>query len=172
MAAGCDGGLQVIDISNPTKPQDAGYHDTPGWAYSVFASGGYTFVADGEAGLQVYQFVGTHDVPVTNQPPDTKIESADIDPSRGTAKFTWSGSDDTTPAKNLLYCYRLRKDSSYSGWSSWSSSTTKTYTDLSPGNYRFQVRAKDADGSVDGSPASRNFTIEPSNLQCLPLRSS
>ncbi len=55
---------------------------------------------------------GTYIIP--NRPPETEIETADIDPVKGTAEFTWSGSDDTTPAKDLLYCYRLSKDSSYS----------------------------------------------------------
>ena len=94
-----------------------------------------------------------------NQPPNTKIETAEIDASKGTAKFTWSGSDDETPAKDLVYCYRIREDSSYSEWSTWSTSTTKTYTGLSPANYRFQVRAKDGEGAIDPSPASREFAI-------------
>jgi len=96
---------------------------------------------------------------IVNQPPDTKIETADIDPVKGTATFTWSGTDDTTPAENLVYSYRLAKDSVYTEWSPWSSATSVTYTDLEPGNYRFQVRTKDADGSIDGSPASWDFEI-------------
>jgi len=93
----------------------------------------------------------------TNDPPDTHLQEPIV--SANTATFTWSGTDDRTPAKNLLYCYRLRKDSSYSDWSTWSGSTTKTYTGLSPANYRFQVRAKDGEGAIDPSPASREFTI-------------
>jgi len=106
-----------------------------------------------------------------NQPPNTKIETADIDSANGTAKFTWSGSDDATPAGNLVYCYRIREDSSYSDWSSWSASTTKTYTNLSPGSYRFQVRAKDGEGAIDPSPASREFSIgfQPPRFLTLPF---
>jgi len=102
---------------------------------------------------------GTYIIVEENQPPDTKIETADIDPLKGTATFTWSGSDDTTPAKDLVYSYRLAKDSVYFEWSAWSSNTSVTYTDLEPGNYRFQVRARDADGAIDGSPASKDFVV-------------
>ena len=102
---------------------------------------------------------------IVNQPPDTRIETADIDPVKGTATFTWSGTDDTTPVKNLVYSYRLAKDSVYSPWSDWSSDTGVTYTDLEPGNYRFQVRAKDANGAIDPSPASKDFAIGPGTIK-------
>jgi len=104
---------------------------------------------------------------IVNQPPDTKIETADIDPVKGTATFTWSGTDDTTPPENLVYSYRLAKDSVYNDWSPWSSATTVTYTDLEPGNYRFQVRAKDADGAIDPAPATRKFTVNEEPLNCV-----
>ena len=106
--------------------------------------------------------------PVTNHPPDTKVETADIDPSKGTAKFTWSGSDDSTPPAQLVYEHRLlNPDSPLYDWSDWSSSTTATYprlpdSRLPDGTYRFQVKAKDADGAIDGSPASRDFRIDAS----------
>ncbi|MCK4392482.1 C39 family peptidase [Candidatus Bipolaricaulota bacterium] len=90
--------------------------------------------------------------------PNTQIESMEI--SNDAATFTWSGSDDTTPATELTYSYRLvRPGPAYDAWSSWSSGKTKKYTDLSPGNYKFQVRARDADGAIDPSPASREFVI-------------
>lgn len=95
-----------------------------------------------------------------NQPPDTKIETHEIDSVNGTAKFTWSGSDDSTPTKDLLYCYRLvRPGPSYDEWSSWGKGTTKTYSGLTPGNYKFEVRAKDEDDAIDPSPASKEFVI-------------
>ena len=51
--AGWYSGLQVIDISDPTKPTPAGSYNTPGDAYGVYVSGNYAYVADDEAGLQV-----------------------------------------------------------------------------------------------------------------------
>jgi hypothetical protein len=92
-------------------------------------------------------------------PPDTIITSG---PS-GTidyddVTFTWSGSDDTTPTSGLVYSYRLQGHDS--SWSSYSSSTSKSYNNLDDGPYTFRVRAKDAAGNVDPSPAERSFTVE------------
>lgn len=41
-------------------------------------------------------------------------------------------------------------------------SSSKSYPSLSEGSYTFEVRAKDAEGRVDDSPASRTFTVDGS----------
>lgn len=95
---------------------------------------------------------------ITALPPDTQLQDPVI--SGSIATLTWSGSDDTTPATELTYSYRLvRPGPAYDAWSTWSSGKTKKYTALSPGSYKFQVRAKDTDGAIDPSPASREFAI-------------
>jgi parallel beta-helix repeat protein len=92
-------------------------------------------------------------------PPDTSITGG----PEGTitdndVTFTWTGSDDVTDIQNLVYQFKLENfDSS---WSSWSSGTSKTYTNLENGNYIFKVKAKDASGNVDPSPAQRSFTVD------------
>lgn len=59
--------------------------------------------------------------------------------------FTWEGSDDTTPSEDLVYSYFV---SGYdTGWSSWSSQTTKNYV-LPRGTYKFGVKCKDAIGNI------------------------
>ena len=138
------------------------YRDTIPSDFVTAAGVEYYILAVDDLGTE--NSFGTRDDPqqvwiATNQPPNTEIKTREIDSVNGTAKFTWSGSDDTTPAKDLLYCYRLRKDSSYSGWSTWSASTTKTYTNLSPGSYRFQVKAKDADEAIQPDSATWEFVI-------------
>ena len=50
-----EGGLRVVDVSNPAAPVEVGFHDTPGEAYSVAESGGYVHLADGSAGLAVFR---------------------------------------------------------------------------------------------------------------------
>jgi hypothetical protein len=40
-------GLRVIDVSNPSNPREVGFFDTPGYAYGVYVSGNYAYVADG-----------------------------------------------------------------------------------------------------------------------------
>jgi len=46
-------GLRVIDVSDPERPYEVGYYDTPGDACVVCAWGSYVYVADGWAGLRV-----------------------------------------------------------------------------------------------------------------------
>jgi pimeloyl-ACP methyl ester carboxylesterase len=109
-------------------------------------------------------------VVITKQPPPTtKIETHVIDSANGTAKFTWSGSDDSTPPAQLVYKHRLLDPDSpiYDWWpkdEEWSSSTTATYPRsgnprLPDGTYRFQVKAKDADEAVQPSPTTYEFTM-------------
>ncbi|MGB9722052.1 MAG: T9SS type A sorting domain-containing protein, partial [bacterium] len=43
----------IIDVSNPQSPYEAGYYDTPGWAWGVYVSGSYAYVADGGSGLRI-----------------------------------------------------------------------------------------------------------------------
>ncbi len=51
-------GLRVIDVSNPSNPQERGYYNTPGSALGVAVAGSYAYVADYTAGLQIIQFYG------------------------------------------------------------------------------------------------------------------
>jgi hypothetical protein len=46
-------GLTVIDISDPTSPGTPVYMDTAGYAYGVYVSGDYAYVASGSGGLAV-----------------------------------------------------------------------------------------------------------------------
>jgi len=69
---------------------------------------------------------------IVNPPPNTKIETAEIDQDERTATFTWSGTDDTTPPAQLVYKHRLLNPDSpiYDWWpeidEEGSSSTTTT----------------------------------------------
>ncbi len=42
-----------MNISDPAKPTETGFYDTPGFVYGVAVSWGYAYVADGEAGLLI-----------------------------------------------------------------------------------------------------------------------
>ncbi|RZN36947.1 MAG: PKD domain-containing protein [Methanophagales archaeon ANME-1-THS] len=70
--------------------------------------------------------------------------------------FTWSGSDDVTPAAQLAYSCML--DGYETAWSAWTSNTSKSYSNLPNGAYTFKVKAKDQAGN-EGTPASRSFTV-------------
>ncbi len=83
------------------------------------------------------------------QAPNGIATSADV-------AFSWSGSDDVTPASELVYSYYL--DGFDSSWSSWTSDTSKEYTGLLTADYVFKVKAKDQTGNVDPSPAEISFS--------------
>jgi hypothetical protein len=53
VAAGKDGGLRVVDISDPLSPVEIGFYDTPDFANGVVATADYVYVADGYSGLRV-----------------------------------------------------------------------------------------------------------------------
>jgi hypothetical protein len=153
---------------------DTDIYDVKDWVISGDLSSKVTFLERTDTG-------GSYDCSVlvalvlsveretANQSPNTKIETADIDSVNGTAKFTWSGSDDSTPPAQLVYKHRLLNPDSpiYDWWpkdEEWSSSTTATYprtpdTCLPDGIYRFQVKAKDADGAIQPSSTTWEFTI-------------
>jgi hypothetical protein len=82
--------------------------------------------------------------------PDSVVISDDV-------SFTWRGSDDITPSDYLVYSYWLKGD--MAEWSSWQSTTSVTFTNLSEGTYTFFVKAKDKAGNMDVSPLEETFTI-------------
>jgi hypothetical protein len=52
VAAG-EGGLYIIDVSNPAQPFITGTYAAPGYAEGVAVSGDYAYVADGPGGLRI-----------------------------------------------------------------------------------------------------------------------
>jgi len=89
-------------------------------------------------------------------PPNTQITdgpSGTIDYNDVT--FTWTGSDDVTPTSELVYSYYL--DGYDSDWSGWVSDTSRSYNDLTNGDYAFRVKARDQSGNIDATPAERSF---------------
>jgi hypothetical protein len=52
-ASDWNGGLQVINVIDPTTPFVAGFCDTPGSAWDVAVSGSFAYVADWHCGLRV-----------------------------------------------------------------------------------------------------------------------
>jgi hypothetical protein len=53
IADGDAGGLQIVDISNPTNPSFVGACDTTGRASGVYVLGDYAYIADGSKGLKI-----------------------------------------------------------------------------------------------------------------------
>ena len=70
--------------------------------------------------------------------------------------ITWTGSDNITLTGALLYSYQL--DSAV--WSSFGSSTTLSLAGLSEGSHTFSVKAQDAAGNIDLTPAQVTFGVD------------
>jgi hypothetical protein len=87
--------------------------------------------------------------------PDTSITANPTDPSNSSsASFSFSGTDDVTPAASLTFECKLDA----AAFSSCSS--PQSYSGLAEGSHNFQVRATDAAGNVDASPASFTWTVD------------
>ncbi|MEW5766291.1 MAG: triple tyrosine motif-containing protein [bacterium] len=130
--------------------------------YADLSSGQYTFYVrakdedgnvDPDPAQWSFTIVGDEAFPET-----TITEGPKGITPQTTITFTWTGSDNNTAAKDLVYAYFL--EGKETGYSSFSSQTTKTYTDLPLGNYAFRVKAKDKDGYEDTTPAERSFTVK------------
>ncbi len=88
--------------------------------------------------------------PPDTTPPDTSIDSSPASPTEATsASFAFSASE----AGSTFQC---KLDSG-----SWTNcASPQSYSGLSVADHTFSVRATDAAGNVDGSPATRSWTIQ------------
>jgi len=91
-------------------------------------------------------------------PPETEITSTFCGNTIETDSVTvdWTGTDNVTPTVNLLYAWQLDA----TGWSDYFSNTSHLFGSLAEGPHTVSVRARDAAGNVDASPASCAFTVQ------------
>ena len=89
--------------------------------------------------------------------PQTQIDAQPVVLSASpTAQFTFSGDDSSGSG---VASYECRVDSTEAGgWAPCAS--PKTYNSLADGAHKFEVRAVDAAGNVDQSPASFSWTVD------------
>ena len=93
----------------------------------------------------------------TSTPPDTAISAGPANPTGDTtATFSFSGTSGTE-ATSAFGCQL--DDGQFTPCTS-----PRQYTDLSKGNHTFRVRAIDASGFVDPSPASATWSITAGSL--------
>ena len=128
-------------------------------SYSNLSSGIWYFHIRAKDGVGNWGNADYYKVKIDTIFPDTSITSSG---PNGTidyndVSFTFVGSDNLIQASNLIYSYYLYGYDS--GYSAFSSNTTKSYSNLPNASYTFYVKAKDEAGNVDSSPASRSFTV-------------
>jgi M6 family metalloprotease-like protein/uncharacterized repeat protein (TIGR02543 family) len=86
--------------------------------------------------------------------PNTKIVTYPPNPSKtSSATFTFSGTDNVTPPSSLTFQCKLDAGA----WAACPS--PKTYSGLANGAHKFSVRAKDAAGNLDATPAVYSWTV-------------
>jgi hypothetical protein len=97
-------------------------------------------------------------VQAVDNPPDTELTEA---PDEGATvcslpiTLRWRGIDDQTPTEQLQYSYRIDNEP----WSEWTSATELVLNELPDGARIFMVRARDAAGQADPTPAIRRFIV-------------
>jgi uncharacterized membrane protein YgcG len=97
-------------------------------------------------------------VQAVDNPPDTELTEA---PDEGATvcslpiTLRWRGIDDQTPTEQLQYSYRMDNEP----WSEWTSATELVLNELPDGAHIFMVRARDAAGQADPTPAIRRFIV-------------
>jgi len=162
---------KMIYVATPGKAEtyvDEGLSNNQTYYYAVFSCGSKENWNDN---LQEGKNADTGIPGLGNHPPETVILDASV--SGNAATLTWTASDDTTPTKDLLYSYRLvRPGPAHDDWSSWSFGKTKKYTYLSPGDYSFQVRAKDANEAIGPSATSESLTVGGKFEECETVRAT
>ena len=142
----------------------SGFSSSTSKTYNNLPNGPYTFQvkakdqADNEdLSPATRSFTVNYTAPDTT-PPDTTITGGPSGTiTTNSATFTYTGSDLVTPVSSLVYATYLQGYDS--GWSGFSSSTSKTYNNLPNGPYTFQVKAKDQAGNEDSTPSTRSFTV-------------
>lgn len=120
---------------------------------------GHIWAAIDEQGLMEY-------VP-SPDPPETTIRQMPSQiPWNDHSVFQFEGADpwEITPHDEIVFSWRIAssRDGKFSTpWSPWTRQQSVISPRLESGEYRFEVRAADADFNVDQTPAQKIFTVLP-----------
>ncbi|MDL1975736.1 MAG: endo-1,4-beta-xylanase [Deltaproteobacteria bacterium] len=146
--------VKVYDIMGNEKPISSGV-----------AFGRSPIYIEGQ-GITKDQLISSLSISVTSDvnAPNLSIVTSPTGPADGDRiLFRWFAVDDVSPStrwettpESILYAYKL--EGSDSDWSSWITTTSKTYFNIPNGNYTFSVKAKDVVSNI--SPVvSRKIVI-------------
>jgi hypothetical protein len=123
-------------------------------SYTGLADGTYTFLVRATDGGFTDATPATRTFTIDTTPPDTSITGGPTGPTNNTSpSFTLNSSE----ARSTFEC-RLDGPSKLGSYGACT--TPKTYANLTQGAYTLLVRATDAVGHTDASPATRAFTID------------
>ncbi|MCL4859476.1 MAG: HYR domain-containing protein, partial [Caldilineaceae bacterium] len=127
-----------------------------GQAYSGLADGAHIFrVRAVDAAGNVDPTPAEYGWTIDATPPNTAITSEPPPLTNSlVALFAFSGNDNVTPAAGLDFECQL------DGGAFTACASPQEYTDLADGEHTFRVRAIDALGNVDASPAEYTWTVD------------
>ncbi len=134
-------------------------------SYTTLPNGTYTFYViarDNQGNVEAAGAAGapntrTFLVTAPDLPPTVTINVSPSSPNTtGSAFFSWTGSDDVTPAASLTYDRWLSPVTGDPG--TFASGTSATFGNLVDGTYTFHVVPKDGAGNV-GVEAQATFTV-------------
>jgi hypothetical protein len=131
--------------------------------YSGVAVGSHTFSVrakdaagnvDATPASQSWTVTAPPPPPADTTAPTTTLSSATSGSTTATtASFTFTGADETTATGSLTY------DCSFDGAVFSACTSPKSYSGVAVGNHTFEVRARDAAGNVDATPAASAWTV-------------
>jgi len=152
--ASSDAAWLSIDVNSGTTPATVTLTTNPTGLTPDVHTGHVTFDA-GPLVLASPQDVTVHLTVRDITPPDTRIIGHPSELTTSTsASFYWTGTDDVG---GLTYSRRLDSGE----WSSWSSYSSVTFSDVSDGLHTFEVKAKDEAGNIDPTPAAWTWRVDP-----------
>ncbi len=132
-------------------PYGAGVSSNNGWTHLYLISGGTGRFCDAFQWMKINAVGSPPSTAILSGPP-TLVAERDV-------TFLWTGTDDTTPAHQLVYAWRL--DGRESQFRAFTNSTGVTYSDLPDGDYTLIVKARDLGGieERDQDAESWSFTV-------------
>ncbi|PZF81772.1 right-handed parallel beta-helix repeat-containing protein [Jiangella anatolica] len=152
------GGILVSDAGHTVTGNVANSND--GWgiyAHEQTVDGGQNHATGNAEPAQCFTIVCI--IGPAPGAPDTEIVDRPANPSTSrNALFTFIGTDDITPLGNLEFQCRL-DSTDEAAWADCEN--PQEYTNLSPGDHRFEVRAVDENELVDASPAVYEWEYVP-----------
>ncbi len=131
--------------------------------YTATLKGGENGVKDSSGAQMAADYSWSFTTGDSSGPPETTITSAPCLEQVGNDIYRWSPCETTTTSASFAFT-SSKADSTFEcsldGAAFTSCTSPQSYTDLSEGSHTFQVRATDASGNTDPTPASESWTVQ------------
>jgi hypothetical protein len=131
--------------------------------YTATLKGGENGVKDGSGAQMAADYSWSFTTGGSTAPPETTITSGPCLKQVGNDTYSWSPCETTTTSVSFAFT-SSKADSTFEcsldGAAFTSCTSPQAYSGLSEGTHTFQVRATDASGNTDPTPASESWTVQ------------